>query len=522
MNSAGAVLLGSQTPRYRTVPPGAVSSWGPESVDLAASVGLHLDDGQAAVIHDGLSEKADGTWLASEVADDEPRQNGKGAILEARALAGLYLLKEPLIIWTAHEFKTAHEGFLRVRHYVDNFDHLRKRVRAIRSSTHAVEIELFSPTRRLAFLARSGGSGRGFAGVAPLFLDEAFALTAEQMAALIFAMSAHPNPQVWYMSSAPLVDSDVLRGICTRGRLGSTGLVYYEWSASGEKRDLEKLVTDNKALSDEAADTDAGRQLRDRLFEKVAEANRAFRSRILESSILRELKATGAEQFMRERLGVWSELESGAAIDSTSWANLGDPHSRRDGDVALAVDISLERDWAAIGLYGHREDGLGHLQLVEYHAGTNWIIPKLIEWRAAIDPVAVGMARGTYASLKKDLTAAGFIRPEDRPPTKDKDNPHPPQRGDLAVMTGTDMAAACGQIIDAVRQRSTRHVPVQQVTDAVAGAKTRVTGDTVAWSRTAKDIDITGLVVFTEARWSYYARVDAIQVEDYDPTEDIW
>ncbi len=521
------MLIGSQAPRYRTVPQGAVSSWGPEAVDLAAGIGITLDPGQADLLTDGMSQRAGGQWLAPAVVDDEPRQNGKGVILEVRSLAGVLLVKEPLIVWTAHEFKTANQGFLRMKEHATNWDHIRKRVRAIRSSTHATEIEFFNPTRRIAFLARSGGSGRGFAGVAPLFLDEAYAITPEQLAALQFATSAHPNPQVWWMSSAPLADSEVFRDVCVRGRRGSRGMVYYEWSASGTRAELEKLVADNKALSDEDFDTEHGRQLRDRLLAKVCEANRSFGRPggvgVSETSIDAELVAVGVEQFLRERLGIFSELETGAAIDPEKWAALGDPESRRDGDVAVGVDISIDRDWAAISVYGVREDGLGHLQLVRYEAGTDWIVGALVEVRDVLNPVAVGMARGTYASLKDKLKAAGFIRPEDRPVQAirlEGQATHPPQRGDLAVLNGTDMAAACGQLIDAVRQRTVRHVPADQVASAVRVAKTRVVGESIAWMRTDKDVDITGLVSMTEARWAYEARIN--EIDDYDPAGDLF
>lgn len=509
MYSAGAVLFGSQTPRFRTVPQGAGGSWGPEAVDLAATVGVRLDEGQAAVIHDGLAQGADGRWLASEIVDIEPRQNGKGVDLEVRALAGLLLVKEPLIVWTAHEFKTAHQGFMRMRGYFDNFDHLRKRVRTIRSSTHSTEI-ILRTGQTLAFLARSGGSGRGFAGVSPLFLDEAFALTAEQVAAIMYATSAAADPQVWYMSSAPLAGSEVLRETCKRGRRGARGLVYYEWSASGRYDDLFKLVEANKTLSDEAEDTGEGRDLRRSLFECVAEANRAFKTRISEASILREVRATGVEQFLRERLGVYSSLETGAAIEQATWQQLADPESRRDGDVAIAVDIAPERDWAAIGLYGHRVDGLGHLQLV-YYGPVAGLVDKIAEFRSVLDPVAVGMARGTHASVREDLRARGIERPEDRDEDKE------PRRGDLVVLGGADMAAACGQMLDATRQADLRYVPAAQLDAAVATARTRRTGDAVAWARQDRAVDITGLVAVTEARWAYYARVDVIASEGRDP-----
>lgn len=518
------MLLGSQLPTYRTVPSGAVSSWGPEAIDLIGTVGIELDDGQQDILNDGMAENAAGQWLASEVADDEPRQNGKSLLLEARALAGLYLVEEPLIVWTAHEFKTAHRSFLSLKQRITDHDHLRKRVKAIRSSTHAEEIELFNPYRVCTFLARSGGSGRGFAQVAPLFLDEAYALTPEQMAALVFAMSAAPNPQVWYMSSAPLATSQVFRDICIRGRKGSSTLIYYEWSATGERAEIERMVRQNKALSEEQALTPDGQLLREALFAKVAEANRAFRTRISDTSILRELASTGVEQFCRERLGLFSAAEAGGRIDRERWDELADGGSRRDGDVALAIDISPERDWAAIGVYGLREDDLGHVQLA-YYGPPGDLLDKLDDFRAVLDPRGIGMARGTYASLKEELKDRGYLRPQDRPSTKDEEGRphHPPEHGDLMVFGGTDMAAACGQVIDAVKQGTLRYVPSEPLTSAVAIARTRKVGeDAIVWSRgNDKDVDISGLVVITEARHVFYARADVARVDDYDPVADI-
>ena len=62
-------------------------------------------------------ERADGKWAAFETALIVPRQNGKGSILEARELAGLFLFGEQLILHSAHEFKTAQEAFRRVLAY---------------------------------------------------------------------------------------------------------------------------------------------------------------------------------------------------------------------------------------------------------------------------------------------------------------------------------------------------------------------------------------------------------------------
>jgi len=104
--SLPSVLRGAGRPRVCNYPVYA-SSAGGEAVELAASAGLVLDPWQADILTAALGERADGSWSAFEVAVIVSRQNGKGAVLEARALAGLLLFGEQLVMWTAHELKTA-------------------------------------------------------------------------------------------------------------------------------------------------------------------------------------------------------------------------------------------------------------------------------------------------------------------------------------------------------------------------------------------------------------------------------
>lgn len=517
-------IRGSQEPLYRSVPDGAVQTWGPAFIELAASIDITLDPGQGAILSDGLSTRADGRWLAKEVDDIEPRQNGKSLLFEARALGGAYLIKEPLIIWTAHEFKTAKRSFLSLKDKITNWDHLRKRVRTIRQSGATTEIELFNPTRTIAFLARSGGSGRGFAQVSPLLLDEGFALSPEDMAALQYAMSAAPNPQAWIASSAPLTTSEVLRDICRDGRKGGSRTVYYEWSARGKFSDLKALATRNRARIKDGLGGDA------EFIARTLESNRSIGRPggvgiSIEAAEEELKKSTDVEIFMRERWGVYSELEAGGKIAPDEWDALADPESHRVGDVAIALDISIDRDWSAIGMYGIREDGKGHVQLIDYRPGTDWVIGALKVLRETLQPIAVGMGRGTYASLKEALKDAGFLRPEDRPPVDPKyrqegDPAHQPERGDLCVMGGPDMAAACGRFLDMVRQGTMRHVPADQLTSAARVAQTRVVGDCMTWVKTDRSVDITGLVAVTQAPWVFESRIGMLRA--YDPAEDLF
>jgi hypothetical protein len=158
-------------------------------------------------------------------------------------------------------------------------------------------------------------------------------------------------------------------------------------------------------------------------------------------------------------------------------------------------------------VYGVREDGLGHVQLADYRPGTKWLVPRLQELRTALGPIAVAMGRGTFAYLETELDKAGFAPPED---------PEAPEPGDLAVTTAVDMAAATGQILDAVREETFRVVPAQHLDVAVAGGKAKQSGDTIAWTPAGSDVEISPLVAMTLARWVYVTRSHLLEGQQYD------
>lgn len=452
-------------------------------MELAALSGLHLDEWQQLVLRGGLGQRAGKKWAASKVGCWVPRQNGKGGIIEARVLAGLVLLKEPLIVWTAHLFTTAQEGFLRIRALVESTPDLHKRVKPGRGGykTGALGMGIeFKPTpecpngQRLRFLARKGGAGRGF--TAPcLILDEAQELDSNLMAAIQPTMSALPRSQMWMFGTPPTDTEAWCYGLRDDGEAGRERLAWFDWGAKPGLRE--------EAWAD-----------RDLWYA----TNPAMGIRIQEETVEDELGPSGlGDKFPHERLGLWRPRGVGGIIDPDRWKDLEDPESKRAADVAVAFDISPERDWGAVAIYGPRVDELGHSQLVDYRRGTQWIVARLIELRGTLNPIAFAVGRGSFAALETELTAAGFVQSVD---------PERPGRGDLVVLTSIDMAAACGQLIDAVRQGTLRQVPNQHLDAAVFGAKIRHVGDTVAWARREVGADITPLVSVTLARWAYVSR----------------
>ena len=161
---------------------------GPEAAELAASCGLILDEPQRLVLDSMLGFRADGKFAAFEVCVIEPRQNGKGAIYEARELAGIVLLGEKLLIHSAHEYATSLEAFYRMLALLDENTELSKLIRKTRNA-HGEQGFDFVNGARLRYRTRTRGGGRGFSADF-VGLDEAMNLPEFAVAALMPTVSA--------------------------------------------------------------------------------------------------------------------------------------------------------------------------------------------------------------------------------------------------------------------------------------------------------------------------------------------
>lgn len=452
------------------LPLGISSTAGHEAVDLAESAGLVLDSWQRFAVNTILAEREDGRWAAFEAALVVPRQNGKGSILECIELASLFLLDEELCLHSAHVFNTAWEAFLRISSLIEGSDDLRRKVRQIRKSHADVSIELLNG-RRLRFVARTKGSGRGFS-ADRVILDEAYNLGDAQMAALLPTLSARPNPQIVYTSSAPMATSDQLHAVRRRalsgirepgGAVGS--LAYLEWSID--------------PTSDQRDDPAAW-----------ARANPGMGIRVREEFVRNELAALSPAEFDRERLGVPDdpEGESGGPIPLAAWQACLDTGSRADRVVAWAVDVSPDRAWSSIAFAGVRGDGLVHVE-ADRRPGTDWV------------PAAVEELRGEHGGrvLLDPSGPAGTL--VDLIPG-------------VETVSAREHAQACGSLHDAVVTGQLRHVGQSVLDEALRGAVCRPLGDAWAWGRVRSTVDISSLVAVTLA----YGAV----ARSGDPLQAVW
>ena len=447
MNSSSVALLGSQQPTSQSLPPvRRESALSTEALDLCRIAGLTLDPWQEVYLREALSEAPSGLWAATECGLAVPRQNGKGDLIMARQLVGLYLLGEGLGVHTAHEFRTAYEHFLRIVNVIENNPDLDGKVARIRRGAGDQAVEL-KTGERLRFIARSAGSGRGMSGDV-VYLDEAYALTQTMMGALLPTLSARPNPQVWYTSSAARSTSLVFHSIGRRGRAGSSDrLLWAEW----------------------ACDPDCDPSDR----REWAKANPAYGYRISELSVQTEHDALAPEEFARERLGIPESTDGGVSIIPMElWASLAQPYEMT-GWASLALDVAPDGRWASVCAVQTDSDGVAHVEVVDRRPGTDWVVGRCSDLSARFKcPIAVAV-NGPAVTFLSALTLSGV---------------------DVLEVSGVDAMRAAGAFVQAVLNKQIRHLGSPALQAAITGATRRVSGDLFSWSRASSAVDITPLV----------------------------
>lgn len=487
---AGPVdVRGAQRPRVFHAP-AFVSTSGDEVVELAAMAGLELDDWQQFVLRHSLGERPGGAWSAPTIGLVCPRQNGKNAILEARELAGLFLFGEKVIVHSAHEQATASEQFRRLLSLIEAVPEFSRRMRKPIRGKGSEAIELTNG-QRILFKTRTGGGGRGFS-IDCVVFDEAYELSDAAISAIVPALSARPNTQRWYTSSA--VDQEkhqngvALTRQRERGLGGKPNIAYFEWSVEGD----DPGRVDPDARADPAV---------------WADANPALGSRIALETVQNELDGEmGPREFAVERLGVgdWPDItgDAGRVIGRQQWADCAefDESERITSKLTFALDGNPDQTWSAIGVAGTRGDSLPQFAIVDHRRGTDWLLDHCVVLKGQHPGCRfIVDARGPLSFLIEDLEREG-VR--------------------VLKASTEDYGNACATFFDLVTHGNVRYpAPQPELEDALGDAKRAPLGDRWKWMRrAATSADISPLVAVTLALWGATrpkGRARAINPYDY-------
>jgi len=446
---------------------------GDEAVELAASAGLGLYPWQQDALRDIMSVDGQGQWLHFECGLNVARQNGKGAVLEARELAMLFLTDEKLGVHSAHEFATSEEHMRRVEELIQNTPELHARVKAKGGYKHAHGTESINLVdgSRLVFRTRTKSGLRGYAGVDLLALDEAMIINQSSHGAMMPTLRASSNPQLIYAGSA--VDQQihehglVWARIRERGHRGDDpDLCYLEFSAPAD-HPLE--------VSDAMA--------RDELV--WAQANPSLGIRISVEHMRREFAAMDPRTFAVELLGAgdWPQTDGmgDSPLSFQEWESLEDVRAVMQDPVCLAFDVSPDRS-ASIVAVGDDGSGRTLCELTDHREGTAWVPGRLADLVGSHDVIEVVCdGYGPVASLASKVEGEGVT---------------------VRLLNSGEHGQACGRVVDAIHEGTLRHLGQDELTNAVRGARARPLGDAWAWSRKNSQVDISPLVALTLAHFS--------------------
>ena len=462
--------------------------------------GLHLDPWQQFELDGWLEERADGRWRSFENVLVVSRQNGKGSLIEARELVGLFLLGEQLIIHSAHLFATSIEAFRRLSGLIQGTPELDAQVRRYINTNGKEGIELYCQCEpkckkhqgaRVLFLARTKGAARGFTADC-LILDECMFLPEEVMAAMLPTLAAVPNPQVIYTGSAGNKESTQMGRLRTRALKGDDPrLRYSEYSVELCNRNCRPDCADHLAWDSEEA---------------ALVANPGLGIRLRMENVHAERRTMDEYTFKMERLGIGDyplEANAWGVIDEQSWRERHDPGavvSKRG--LCFGVDVTPDRDWSAIAVAGQNENMPGYIHgeltkrdelTLDFRQGTDWLLPRLTElcktWRA---PVVIDPA--TQAKyLIEPLEDAGVK---------------------VVKVNARDYGEACGSFLSACvpardDEPSFTHSDQAPLATALSGAATRPLREFWAWDRQEASVNISPVVALTLAFWGAHQGVNA-------------
>lgn len=461
MSLLSDVRVGAQRPRIESLPVDGVDlSAGEVACDLMAAVGKPLDEWQRYVVKCARALRADGRFAAFEVGVNVPRQNGKNVIVEAVELDGLFLDPDCTVIThSAHLFSTARKAFRELEDLIRSTPDLFRQVvgsegkapdedvRGIKTSSAEMSIQIMPSENKpkgakITYLARSAGSARGLTGDL-VILDEAYDLTADQIAAMMPTMAARSmdgNPQIYYTSSAGMPSSAVWEEVRARGISGdSPRLAYFEWSA------------DDDAESD---DVDAWYQANPGLGVPIDE----------EYVAETEFRGMDDERFRRERLGIWARIGEENGLSARQWRKQLDGLSTPGEKVCFGLDVSPSRDSASITVVSERADGRVHVELIEHRVGTDWVVARARELQERWEPRAFVVDAGSAAGALVGELVRARVR--------------------VLQVTGREYWQACGLLYDAFQAGMLAHIGQEPLGEAVGNVKIKPKGDSLfTWAR---------------------------------------
>lgn len=288
---------------------------------------------------------------------------------------------------------------------------------------------------RIDVIASSASSGHGKI-VDLAELDEAFDDTDDRRElALLPAMITRPDAQLMIVSAMGTDASlylnrkvEVGRAAALEGR--TSGIAYFEYAIPADADIDDPAVWWRYVPA---------------LGHTISEAD------------LAHARLTMTDSEFRRAFGNQRTSSDERVIPAVAWLAVCDREAVARTPVTYALEVSPDRDWAALAVAGG-----GVVEPGDYRPGTGWVVPRLVELtRRTSSPVAVDM-RSPAAALVVELKAQG-VR--------------------VVEMSTAEVTQACGAFYDAVADAALTVRSSPELDAAVGMLARRTVGDAWCWGR---------------------------------------
>lgn len=362
-----SVRIGEQTPTRSVILP-YDESMGDEAIELYEKSGREAFDWQRFIVNAILAKNKEGLWTHMNFGYSVPRQNGKNEIVAIRELLGLK--KGERILHTAHRTNTSKAAFNRLvaileeSGYENQVDFTSIKARGNES------IDL-NNGGRIDFRTRTstGGLGESF----DLFVvDEAQEYTDDQRSALMYTISASPNPQTILTGTPPTPISSGtvftnLRENTLQGSTEDTGWAEWSVEVQSDVRDKDLWYQSNPSLG----------------------------LRVSERNVQVEVGDDDID-FNIQRLGLWLQYNQSSAITENEWKELEvEALPRFKGKLFAGIKYGHDGTNVALSIAAKTEDDKVFVESIDCQTirqGNAWMIHFLRN--ADIQEVVIDGASG--------------------------------------------------------------------------------------------------------------------------------
>jgi hypothetical protein len=469
------VIKGCETPRIFTPPRRDLSdpanTHGYACIAFAETVlEIRLFPWQKWLLIHGLELDDNGLYRFRTVVVEVARQSGKSLLMVILALWHIYALDSRMVIATAQDLSRAEESWESAVEWAMNNDELEPLIagtgdkdRAGVKRGHPKRLILDSGCEyRVASSSKAGG--KGFSGDLILMDELQEHQTWSSWGSVTKTTMARPKAQVWAFANAGTLQSVVLRHLRAKAHrnlgwpdgdadkevldepdeaiaallsaVGDVASGFFEWSAppTSARTDMQALAQANPSMNHSDIVPDC----------------------VTERSLIHALAEDPAAVFDKECRCIWVASSDGGPFPDGCWADTSDTNpnvgSKTSSSVCVEIDVDRTRTYlarATLDLQGKPVFGVW-----EDQPGTDWVIPFLKKHRTRFNGVVVRIgSRIPAASLAAEIEEAKlpFIK-----------------------WQAAEVAAAHGQLFDALKERRIRHLPHPGMDSAATTAATKV------------------------------------------------